>query len=348
MTKKNEYEPPYIITPAILHLVAEIGEAIGRYTMLAEQSLTPHLRRENRIRTIQASLAIENNTLTLEQVTSVINGERVLGHPREIQEVRNAFAAYETMREWKPTSLDHLLAAHGLLMSALMDHPGLFRSGDVGIFRGEQIVHMAPPANRVPHLMDQLLDWLKRTEEHPLVAGCLFHYELEFIHPFADGNGRMGRLWQTLILRNWKPLLAYLPVETLIRERQEDYYRMLAQADERADITPFVEFMLKALHDAINEAVAADQVGDHVTDQVALLIEALGSGELSGMDLMKALGLSHRPTFRENYLNRALAGGWIERTQPDSPRSPTQRYRLTRKGRRWLRGALGVKSTFDL
>lgn len=336
MTKKSEYQPPYTITPAILNLVAEIGEIIGRYTVLAEQNLTPRLRRKNRIRTIQASLAIENNTLTLEQVTAVIDGKQVLGHPREIQEVRNAFAAYEAMEAWEPTSQDNLLAAHGLLMSTLVDYPGVFRSGDVGIFRGEQLVHMAPPANRVPLLMAELLDWLKCTEEHPLVVSCLYHYELEFIHPFADGNGRMGRLWQTLILRNWKPLLAYLPVETVIRDRQEDCYRVLAEADERGDATLFVEFMLKALRDAIGEAVATDPVIDHVTDQVALLIEAIGGRELGSTDLMKALGLSHRPTFRENYLNPALEGGWIDRTQPDSPRSPTQRYRLTHKGRRRL------------
>ena len=337
MTKKSEYQPPYTITPDILNLVAEISEIIGRYTVLAEQNLTPRLRREKRIRTIQASLAIENNTLTLEQVTAVIDGKQVLGHPREIQEVRNAFSAYEAMETWKPTSQDNLLAAHGLLMSALVDRPGVFRPGGVGIFRGEELVHMAPPADRVPLLMAQLLDWLKCTEEHPLVVSCLFHYELEFIHPFADGNGRMGRLWQTLILRDWKPLLAYLPVETVIRDRQEDYYRVLAEADERGDATLFVEFMLKALRDAIGEAVATDPVIDHVTDQVALLIEAIGSKELGSTDLMKALGLSHKPTFRENYINPGLEDGWIGRTQPDSPRSPTQRYRLTRKGSRWLK-----------
>jgi len=181
-----------------------------------------------------------------------------------------------------------------------------------------------------------LLDWLKRTEEHPLVISCLFHYELEFIHPFTDGNGRMGRLWQTLILRHWKPLLAFLPVETVIRDRQTEYYRVLAEADDRADATPFVEFMLQVLCDAIGEAVATDQVTDYVSDQVKLLLEAVGSSELGSSELMKALGLSHRPTFRANYLNPALEGGWIERTQPDSPRSPTQRYRLSGKGRRWL------------
>jgi len=337
MSNTSNYQPPYAITPAILNLVAEIGETIGRYTVLAEQNLTPRLRRENRLRTIHASLAIENNTLTLEQVTAVIEGKRVLGHPREIQEVRNAFATYEAMEEWDARSGKDLLTAHRLLLRALVDEPGQYRSGGVGIFRGKQLVHMAPPADRVPKLMTDLLDWLGNTKEHPLVASCVFHYEFEFIHPFADGNGRMGRLWQTLILRTWKPLLAYLPVETVIHDRQEAYYQVLAEADQRADATPFIEFMLSALRDSIREAVATDQASDHVTDQVAALIQAIGNGEPGSNELMKALGLSHRPTFRENYLNPALKDGWIERTQPDAPRSPTQRYRLTRKGLRWLR-----------
>lgn len=330
------YQPPYTITPATLNLVAEISELIGHYTILTEQNLTPRLRRENRIRTIQASLAIENNTLTLDQVTAVVDGKRVLGLPREIQEVRNAFAAYEAMDNWHPVSEADLLAAHGLLMSALVDQPGVYRCSGVGIFRGEHLVHMAPPADRVPYLMADLLDWLKRSEEHSLISSCLFHYELEFIHPFADGNGRMGRLWQTLILRQWKPLLVYLPVETVIRERQNEYYRALAEADEHADAAPFVDFMLQALLDAIREAIDTDQVSDHVNDHVKMLLEAVGNSELSSSDLMKALGLSHRPTFRANYLNPAMEGGWLDRTQPDSPRSPTQRYRLSAKARRWL------------
>ncbi len=165
---------------------------------------------------------------------------------------------------------------------------------------------------------------------------AFFTIEFEFIHPFADGNGRMGRLWQTLILRNWKPLLAYLPVETVICDRQEDYYQVLAVAYSQADATPFIEFMLGSLRVAVREAVSTDHVGDQVTDQVAALIRAIGSGELGSNDLMQALGLSHRPTFRNNYLNPAMEDEWIERTQPDSPRSPTQRYRLTGKGHRWL------------
>lgn len=174
---------------------------------MAEQNLTPRLRRENRIRTIQASLAIENNTLTLEQVTAVIEGKRVLGHPREIQEVRIAFDTYEAMEEWDASSEQDLLAAHELLMRGLVDETGRYRSGGVGIFRSDQLVQMAPPADRVPKLMTDLLDWLENTNAHPLEASCVFHYEFEFIHPFADGNGRMGQLWQTLVLTRHREIV---------------------------------------------------------------------------------------------------------------------------------------------
>jgi Fic family protein len=341
MAGDTTYSPPYHIAPPILSLVAEIGEMIGRYTALSEQSTTPHLRRKNRIRTIQASLAIENNTLTLDQVSAIIEGKRVLGDPREIQEVRNAFAAYDAMPQWSPTSLEDLLTAHRLLMSTLIDEPGKFRTAGVGIFRGERLIHLAPPADRVRALVNDLLHWLAQTHEHPLITGCVFHYELEFIHPFADGNGRMGRLWQTLILTQWKSLFAFLPVETIIRDRQEDYYQALAEADKRADSTVFVEFMLMALRDSLREAMATsletDQVSDQVTDQVTALLRVLEQGELGSTELLEALGLSHRPSFRENYLNPAIEAGWVERTQPDAPRSPTQRYRLTEKARQWLR-----------
>ena len=336
MGKKGSYQPPYTLSPTILQRVAEISELIGRYSAASEERPSPRLRRENRIRTIQASLAIENNTLTLEQVTAVLDGKPVLGNPIEIQEVRNAFAAYEAMERWQATAVKHLLEAHKLLMAGLVDEAGRFRSGGVGIFRGEQLVHMAPPAKRVPELVGNLLDWLERGEVHPLVAGGIVHYELEFIHPFADGNGRIGRLWQTLILRQWKPVLAFLPVESVIRDRQADYYEVLSKADKQGDATPFVEFILSALLDAIREATSIDQVSDQVSDQVARLIGALSLNTLGASELMEELLLSHRPTFRKNYLNPALEAGWIERTQPDAPRSPSQRYRLTKEGRRWL------------
>lgn len=327
------YQPPFTVTPAILRLVEEIVESLGHWSVSAGE-LSPRLRRSNRIRTIQASLAIENNTLSVEQVTAVLAGKRVLGLPREIQEVRNAFAAYEQLSRWQPSSVDDLLAAHGDLMTGLLDGAGQFRTGKVGIYRGETLVHMAPPAKRVPGLMRDLLDWLARGEVPPLVASCVFHYEFEFIHPFADGNGRMGRLWQTLILSRWKPLLAYLPVETVIREQQAAYYQALAESDGAAEATPFVAFMLQALLTAMGEVALTDQVSDQVSDQVKRLLAAFRDTKtLKAAELMTRLGLQHRPTFRKNYLNPALAAGLIEMTQPDSPRSPAQQYRLTTKGR---------------
>lgn len=183
--------------------------------------------------------------------------------------------------------------------------------------------------------MNDLLNWLRSAKAHPLVAGCVFHYELEFIHPFSDGNGRMGRLWQTLILQAWKPLLAYLPMETVIRARQQEYYQVLSEADTKADVTPFIEFMFGALLEAIQEAVN-DQVSDQVSDQVARLLIEIGDKERSAVELTGAVGLTHRPTFRKNYLKPALEAGWVELTQPGAPRSPTQRYRLTERGKRWL------------
>ncbi len=249
------YSPPFTLTHAMLSRVAEIAELVGQWRF-AQSSQVPMLRRENRIRTIQASLAIEHNTLSVEQVTAVIEGKAVLGLPREIQEVRNAFAAYEAMPDWDPASADDLLGAHGLLMRGLCDDAGHWRSGGVGIYRGEKLVHMAPPANQVPRLMGQLLTWLAETEAHPLIASCALHYELEFIHPFADGNGRMGRLWQTVILSRWQPVMAFLPVETVIKVRQDHYYRQLSQADSRSDCTEFILFLLEALRDALAQAIA--------------------------------------------------------------------------------------------
>lgn len=194
-----DYQPPFQLTADILQQVADLSEQVGRLAVLAE-GFTPQLRRGNRIRTIQASLAIEHNTLTVEQVTAVLDGKRVLGLPREIQEVRNAFAVYEQLDQLQPASADSLLAAHRQLMFGLADDAGQWRQRGVGIYNDDVLVHMPPPASQVPRLMADLLRWLEHTTLHPLLASCLFHYDFEFIHPFSDGNGRMGRLWQTLIL----------------------------------------------------------------------------------------------------------------------------------------------------
>lgn len=250
----SNYQPPYSITPKILNLVAEISELLGHWS--AQQgTLSPQLRRKNRIRTIQASLAIENNTLSLEQVTAILEGKQVLGLPREIQEVRNAFVAYEQLPHWKPTMVENLLAAHQCLMKGLADDAGQWRSGGVGVFRAKELVHMAPPASQIPRLIQDLLNWLSNTDIHPLIASCVFHYEFEFIHPFSDGNGRLGRLWQTLILSRWRTGMAFLPVETVIRDNQESYYHALGQSDQSSDCTVFVEFMLEALFRALKAGI---------------------------------------------------------------------------------------------
>ncbi|MGJ8655279.1 MAG: Fic family protein [Akkermansiaceae bacterium] len=209
--------PPFTITPTILDLLAQTQRQSGTLASVTAPPTPPKLRRENRIKSVHASLAIENNSLSLNQVTTLFNGKRVLGPLKEVQEVKNAFTAYEALENFNPTSVAHLLQAHSLMMDGLVDHPGTFRTGRVGIAKGETIVHVAPPASLVPGLVNDLLTWLKQTDIHPLIASCIFHYELEFIHPFTDGNGRIGRLWQTLILSHWKAPLAYLPVEDIIR-----------------------------------------------------------------------------------------------------------------------------------
>ena len=204
---------------------------------------------------------------------------------------------------------------------------------------------MAPPANRVGPLVDELLGWLARTDLHPLIANCVFHYEFEFIHPFADGNGRMGRLWQTLILSQWRPVLAYLPVETVIRDQQEAYYAALQASDQQAEATAFVEFMLHALQQALAEAAQSDQVVVQVSDQVKRLLRVLKQQPaLKAGELMQQLGLAHRPTFRSNYLNPALSAGLVEMTDAASPRSPVQKYRLTAQGRALAGSDINIRS----
>lgn len=320
--------PPFIATPAILSLVAAIGEQVGRL----EVSLPPErqllLRSTNRIRTIQGSLAIEGNTLTLEQVTAVVAGKRVLGSVREVQEVRGAVAAYDQLGAWDPAKREDLLAAHGVLMAGLVDRPGHFRTTAAGIQRGDQVVHVAPPAGQVRALMNDLLAWLKTTGDHPLIAACVFHYEVEFIHPFVDGNGRMGRLWQTLILSQWKPLFALVPVESLIRDQKAGYYAALNDSNRAGASTPFIAFMLQVIHDTL---IVLD-VTPQVTPQVARLLAVL-TEDLDRAAIQAALGLADRKSFTLRYLQPALAAGLIELTRPDTPSSRLQQYRLTNQGR---------------
>ena len=251
------YQPPFTITTEILNLVAKISEACGRLTLEFEQEKLLRLRKVNRMRTIQGSLAIEGNTLSEAQITAILEGNRVIAPPKEVQEARNAIAAYDAIGNWHPTDTNDLLAAHQLLMDGLIDNAGRFRSQGVGVMSGAQVVHMAPQADRVPKLMTDLLAWLRTTDLHPLLASCIFHYEFEFIHPFADGNGRMGRLWQTLILSKWQPIFMNIPVESLVYQHQQAYYLAIRNSTAQTDCSPFIQFMLEMILDAIEESTSS-------------------------------------------------------------------------------------------
>ncbi len=289
----------------------------------------PDIHVHNRVRTIHGSLAIEGNTLSEAQITAILEGKRVIAPPREVQEVRNALAAYDRFDRWRPESEQDLLEAHRMLMAGLIDEAGGYRRGGVGVMAGKQVIHMAPPAERVPQLMGDLFDWLAATDLHPLIASSVFHYEFEFIHPFADGNGRMGRLWQSLILARWNPLFADIPVESLVFEHQAEYYDALQESTRQPDSAPFIAFMLRMILDAVT--AAAPQVTPHVTPQVGELLSVM-KGEMSREALQAALGLLDRKSFRERYLGPALAGGLIEMTLPAKPKSRLQKYRLTKEG----------------
>ena len=326
----SAHQPPYTITPEILNRVAAISEAVGRLAVLTDQSKALRLRRINRIRTIHGSLAIEGNTLSEAQITAILDGKRVIAPPREVQEVKNALTAYDRFDDWQPEAEKDLLEAHRIMMSGLIDEAGMYRRGSVGVMAGKQIIHLAPPADRVPQLMGDLFSWLAATDAHSLIASSVFHYEFEFIHPFADGNGRMGRLWQSLILARWNPLFTDIPVESLIFEHQAEYYHALQESTRQTDSAPFIAFILRMILDAVT--TSAPQVTPQVTPQVGEMLSAI-QGEMSRETLQAALGLLDRKSFRERYLKPALTDGLIEMTIPGKPNSRLQKYRLTPKGK---------------
>ena len=246
------YKPPYQITPKIINLISSISEALGRFSALSEINELK-LRRINRIKTIQGSLAIEGNTLSEDQVQTILEGKTVVAPPREVQEVRNAIKAYDAYSGWNPYKQEDLLKAHELLMTGLLDNPGLYRKKGVGVMGKEKVIHVAPPAENIPFLMKDLLHWLKTGEEHPLLTSCVFHYEFEFIHPFEDGNGRLGRLWQNLILSKWNKLFIDIPVESMVYRRQKEYYQAITDSSAVGECTVFIEFMLDTIYQEIIE-----------------------------------------------------------------------------------------------
>lgn len=248
--------PPYRITPQIVALVEQIGEGLGR-AEAAGVAQDLRLRRSNRIRTLQGTLAIEGNTLSRGQVATLLDGKPVVGPLRDVREARNAIRAYDLYQDWDPASRTDLLAAHGMLMAGLLDDLGHYRRGGVMVAGTGGVHHIGPPAARVPQLMDNLLQWVGGAAEHPLIASSVFHYEFEFMHPFDDGNGRMGRLWQTLILTRWRELFAHLPVESMVHSRQSAYYAAIRESSAAGESTPFIAFMLEMIRLAVVEQTAA-------------------------------------------------------------------------------------------
>lgn len=265
-------QPPFEITHRMIDDVAEIAALVGNLTATDALSASPTLRRSNRIRTIHGSLAIEQNTLTLEQVTAVLNGKQVLAPPRDIAEVRNAYEIYERLEDLDPYSVDDLLTAHGILTRGLVEESGMFRTKPVGVVDREgRILHFGTLPQYVPDLVLELLDWARTSEVHMLIRSCVFHYELELIHPFADGNGRMGRLWHTLLLFQWNPVFAWLPVESIIHARQQAYYDAINASNEAGESTAFVEFMLSAIQASLIEALEmSDVMRDGKPDKASL------------------------------------------------------------------------------
>lgn len=297
------YQPPFTMTEKITNLIVEIGEYVGTISTYDAIRPNPVLRRENRIKTIHSSLAIEQNTLTLEQITDVINGKRVFGPPRDIQEVKNAYEVYEKASSFDPYSMKNLLQVHKIMMGELVREAGSFRSGNVGVYAGTKLIHAGTPAKYVPDLMAQLFTWLKQSKYHPLVKSCIFHYEFEFIHPFEDGNGRIGRFWQSLILQKWKKIFAWIPIETLVYENQDEYYKVLQQADNVGDSTIFVEFMLEIICNSLKEIssatnVVVNVVTNVVTNEEKILVLLRQDGSLSASILSASVGITQRQAQR--------------------------------------------------
>ncbi len=308
------YKPPFTMTDEITDLLIEIAEMTGVLALTDTLSKNPTLRRENRIHSIHSSLAIERNSLTIDQVSDVIDGKRVLGPPKDIREVQNAYEAYEMLTELNPESIKDLLTAHKIMMLDLVKESGIFRSGGVGVYAGEDLIHAGTPPQYVPDLISELFEWLQESTLHPLIKSCIFHYEFEFIHPFADGNGRTGRMWHTLILAKWKEFFLWMPIETLIHEQQEEYYEAINAANTNGESTVFIKFMLEIIKKSLVELTRivneeAKRDNNSVQDRLLKLLKA--ENRISAKNAAAKLDISERQVQR--LLKTLKEEGKIER-----------------------------------
>lgn len=321
------YVPPFQITNEILSYVASISEKIGKMSAVSNLESKPHLRRNNRIKSIHSSLKIEANSLSLGQVRDVINGKIVLGEQKEIQEVKNAYVAYEKMDEIDSYSIKSLKELHGIMMKYVVEESGDFRRGEEGVFNGDECIFMCPPARFVPEQMDALFYWMKQAKKnvHPLILSSVFHYEFVFIHPFADGNGRMARLWHTAILAHWKSVFAYIPIESQIEKFQNEYYDAIAKCHVQGESTLFIEFMLSQIDKILDEIV--DDSAEYMTEYLKRMLDVMEYDvPYTATAIMELLELKSKETFRKNYMNPALKHNLVKMTIPDKPNSKNQRY----------------------
>lgn len=326
----SNYVPPYTISNRMLELVADISEKVGRISSHKELESKPHLRRNNRIRSIHSSLKIEANSLSLSEVREVINGQMVLGDQKEIQEVKNAYEAYKKIPEIDPSSISELKKIHGIMTYRTVNESGVFRKGEEGVFSGDQCIFVAPPPHMVEELIKDLLSWVKENEGvvHPLIMAAVFHYEFVFIHPFADGNGRMARLWHTVILYHWRNIFEYIPLESQIERFQTEYYDAIAKCHVNGNSDVFIEFMLDMINQILDKVLIQMKRADaDISEYVKRMLHVMEFDvPYTSNAIMEALGLKSKETLRKNYINPALELGLIRMTIPDKPNSKNQRY----------------------
>ncbi len=324
----EKYLPPYDITEEMLELTSEIMELVGGLNHVNDLDKLPRLRKVSRIKSIHSSLAIENNTLTIQQVTDVINGKRVLAPQDDILAVKNAFESYKNLENLNAFSINDLKLAHKLMMKSLVSQTGQFRTTAVGVINEKgEVIHIAPQHILVNSLMEQLFDWVSTSKAHMLIRSSVFHYEFEFIHPFQDGNGRIGRLWQTALLATWKPIFRWIPIESIIKDNQEKYYKSIAESTSEGKSNKFILFMLDVIKKALVD-IANDSKNhfNHINNQITALMNVIESYPMSAKELMDKLGLKSRDGFRNKYLIPALEAGLIAMTYPNKPTSKNQKY----------------------
>ncbi len=321
------YTPPFYITNRMLTLVSSISEKIGKISITNRVSAKPHLRKNSRIKSVHSSLKIEANSLTIGQVRDVINGRTVLGDKKEIQEVKNAYEAYEKLTEINPYDINELKNFHGIITKYLVEESGEFRKGEEGVFNGDKCIFMAPPARMVPELMKNLFDWIceNKEEVHPLIISSVFHYEFVFIHPFSDGNGRMARLWHSAFLTKWNPVFEYIPIESQIEKFQSEYYDAIAKCHTEGSSNTFILFMLEQIDNILDEV--SGQTDENISEYVKKLLEVMDyDTPYTLATLIDLLHLKSKETVRRHYLHPALELGLVQMTLPDKPQSRNQRY----------------------